>query len=100
MSYQKGQPVIFNSSMKWQVNDDNLPCTALHSALYMRQENNIETLLGESSFTIGEVYIYQPLTTWLNLRDSDKVKIINMLSNLEKKVFLILSNRYVGIEVK
>lgn len=30
-------------------------------------------MLGESSFTLGEIYIYQPLTTWLNLHDSDEV---------------------------
>lgn len=61
--------------MKWKVLDGHLPCTALHTALHVRQEdNNTDSLVGECSFTIGEVYIYQPLTTWLNLHDSDEVK--------------------------
>ncbi|CAF3353132.1 unnamed protein product [Rotaria sp. Silwood1] len=72
ITYHKSQPVIFNSSMKWKVIDDHLPCTVLHTTLYTRQENNTEIVVGECSFTIGEVYIYQPLTTWLNLHDSDE----------------------------
>jgi hypothetical protein len=67
---------MFNSSMKWKVDDDRLPCTVLHTILYTRQENNTEIMVGECSFTIGEVYIYQPLTTWLNLHDSDEVRSI------------------------
>jgi hypothetical protein len=60
--------------MTWKIDDDRLPYTVLHSTLYIREENNTETMIGECSFTLGEVYIYQPLTTWLNLHDSDKVK--------------------------
>ncbi len=30
-------------------------------------------MIGECSFTLGEIYIYQPLTTWLNLHDSNEV---------------------------
>ncbi|CAF0949331.1 unnamed protein product [Rotaria sordida] len=72
ITYHKSQPVIFNSSMKWKVIDNHLPRTVLHTTLYVRKENNTEILVGECSFTIGEVYIYQPLTTWLNLHDSDE----------------------------
>jgi hypothetical protein len=61
--------------MKWKIDDDRLPCTVLHTTLYNRSEaNNADTMIGESSFTLGEIYIYQPLTTWLNLHDSDEVK--------------------------
>ena len=63
--------------MKWNVDDDRLPCTVLHTILYLRQENNTDSIVGECSFTIGEIYIYQPLTTWLNLHDSDEVKYFN-----------------------
>ena len=56
--------------MKWQVEDDHLPCTVLHTNVYTR---DTKTMLGECSFTIGEIYIYQPLTTWLNLLNSDEV---------------------------
>jgi hypothetical protein len=68
--------------MKWKIDDDRLPCTVLYTTLYIREENNIETIIGECSFTLGEIYIYQPLTTWLNLHNSDEVKmkfIINIL---------------------
>jgi hypothetical protein len=60
--------------MKWKVDDDRLPCTVLHTTLYIQEENNTEKIVGECSFTIGEIYIYQPLTTWLNLNDTDEVK--------------------------
>ena len=59
--------------MRWKVDDDRLPSTVLHTSLHAQQENQTETLVGECSFTIGEIYIYQPLTTWLNLHDGDKV---------------------------
>lgn len=82
--------------MKWKVDDDRLPCTVLHTILYTRQENNTEIMVGECSFTIGEVYIYQPLTTWLNLRDSDEVRYKLLISF----VVFISSDRHVGIWVK
>ncbi|CAF0908954.1 unnamed protein product [Adineta steineri] len=72
ITYDKSQPVLFNSSMKWKVDDDRLPCTVLHTTLYLQHENNSETIIGECSFTIGEIYIYQPLTTWLNFHDSNE----------------------------
>ncbi len=75
--YHKNQPVLFNSFMKWKIDDDRLPFTVLHTTVYIREENNTEIMIGECSFTLGEIYIYQPLTTWLNLHDSDKVKIIH-----------------------
>jgi len=98
MTYHKNQPVVFNSSMKWKVNDDRLPCTVLHTTVFVQQGNNTETIIGECSFTIGEIYIYQPLTTWLNLHTSDEVK-ENSLSIFFMYDF-ILSNRHVGIEGK
>jgi len=60
--------------MKWKIDDNRLPCTVLHTIVYSREETNTETMIGESSFTLGEIYIYQPLTTWLNLHDSNEVK--------------------------
>jgi len=60
--------------MKWKIDDARLPCTVLHTTLYIQEENNTETMVGESSFALGEIYIYQPLTTWLNLHDSDEVR--------------------------
>lgn len=71
--------------MKWKINDDHLPCTVLNTKLYYRDENNSEIMIGECSFTIGEIYIYQPLTTWLNLHDSDEVG--------RKKKFIFFLNR-------
>ena len=59
--------------MRWKVDDDRLPCTVLHTSVYARDDQTNETLLGECSFTIGEIYIYQPLTTWLNLYENDAV---------------------------
>lgn len=59
--------------MKWKVDDDHLPSTVLNTTLYIQQENNGEIIVGECSFTLGEIYIYQPLTTWLNLHDSNEV---------------------------
>ena len=58
--------------MKWKVNDDHLARAVLHVALHILQDN-IQVLIGQCSFAIGEIYIYQPLTTWLNLHDSDEV---------------------------
>jgi hypothetical protein len=98
MTYHKNQPVVFNSSMKWKVNDDRLPCTVLHTTVFVQQGDNTETIVGECSFTIGEIYIYQPLTTWLNLHTSDEVK-ENSLLIFSMRDF-ILSNRHVGIEGK
>lgn len=65
---------MFHATMKWKVNDNQLPCTVLHTSLHAQQDNHTESLLGECSFTIGEIYIYQPLTTWLNLYQSDEVR--------------------------
>jgi hypothetical protein len=59
--------------MRWNVDDDRLPCTVLHTSVYARDDRANETVLGECSFTIGEIYIYQPLTTWLNLYENDAV---------------------------
>ncbi|CAF0815587.1 unnamed protein product [Adineta ricciae] len=72
ITYHPNQPLVFHSSMRWKVDDGRLPSTVLHTSLHAQQENQTETLVGECSFTIGEIYIYQPLTTWLNLHDSDK----------------------------
>jgi len=71
--YEKNPLIPLNASMKWKVIDDHLPCTVLRIHLYARENNLNEILLGECSFTIGEIYIYQPLTTWLNLYPSDQV---------------------------
>lgn len=76
--------------MKWKVEDDRLPCTVLHTKIY--RENN-ETIIGECSFTIGEIYIYQPLTTWLNLHDSDEV------GARERKKEMTLSFLWIGMLV-
>jgi hypothetical protein len=60
--------------MKWKVVDDHLPCTVLHIHLYARHDNQSDAMLGQCTFTIGEIYIYQPLTTWLNFYQSDEVR--------------------------
>ena len=86
--------------MKWKVEDDHLPCTVLHTSVYRK---NNETIIGECSFTIGEIYIYQPLTTWLNLHNSDEVGknekvmtssfvLIGMLVSWRNKYFSLLSS--------
>jgi len=60
--------------MKWQINDDHLPSTVLNTSVYICDDNQTETLIGQCTFTLGEIYIYQPLTTWLNLQDSNEVR--------------------------
>jgi hypothetical protein len=83
--------------MKWKVDDDRLPCTVLHTTLYIQEENNTEKIVGECSFTIGEIYIYQPLTTWLNLNDTDEVK---FFIDFFAVLFHLIYHRYIGIEAK
>ncbi|CAF1644320.1 unnamed protein product, partial [Didymodactylos carnosus] len=68
-----GGNVEYNSLMKWKIDDRLLTQTTLHAILYCISENNIEKIVGETAFKVGELYIFQPLTTWLNIRDDNDI---------------------------